>query len=80
MDDTRRHLAALDGTYRRMDSGQLTGRNSDATSLNLDRHWTQLQDALDAGGYEMLDANPRLAAKYARVERRHLLGREEVSR
>jgi hypothetical protein len=73
---TSRHLQALAGVYRRMDSGELTGRNAELTSSTLEHHWRELRAALEAGGFEYLDSHPRLAATWARVERRHLLGPE----
>jgi hypothetical protein len=66
---TRNMLA----TYYRMDRGESSGRQS--TLDNLDWNWNRLKEALAAGGYEELDCNPKLAAKYAKLERRHLLGR-----
>ena len=76
LDRTRRHLTALDGIYRRMDGGQNTGRNAAATDSAVDMHWRELAAALDDGGFEELDSRPRLAAKYARLERRRYVGRE----
>ena len=68
---TRRHLTALDGIYRRIDRGDTNGRNAASTATSIERHWLLLQAALEEGGYEDLDARPRLAAMYRRIERRH---------
>jgi hypothetical protein len=66
------NLAAM--YYRRDRPMQLVGRNSAAGDQTLDANWRRLQAALEAGGFEELDADPRLAARYRRLERRHLLG------
>ena len=70
---TRKSLTALAGMYYRLDTGQSGTRNHEATSRALDAHWNALRKALEDGGYEELDANPKLAAKYSKLERRHLL-------
>lgn len=74
LERTREHLRALDGIYRRIDRGENTGRNSDATARAIDYHWNALAAALDDGGFEELDVRAGLAAKYARIERRHYTG------
>ena len=75
---TQRLIDNLVASYRRLDSGQLQGRNSASSDATRAFNWRRLQDALTAGGYEELDANPRLADRYYRLERRHLLGRDAL--
>lgn len=71
---TRELVRAMTAMYRRVDTGANTGRNAGATFASLSAKWEKLQAELVAGGFEELDASPRLAASYARLERRHLLG------
>jgi hypothetical protein len=74
MSSTRTYLARMESIYRRVDGGQLTGRNSTSTDRTLDRNWRLLLAALENGGYEECDADERLAARWARIERRYRLG------
>jgi hypothetical protein len=76
----RQHVRAAAGIYGRMDAGQLTGRNSDATADSLDYHVGRaaqiLRDACDDDSdaiWEYLDSRrgARLAAAWSRVERRY---------
>lgn len=72
---TRRLVRNMLGTYRRLDTGESGGRNANATYSTLELNWARLRAALEAGGFEELDADPKLAARYATLERRHLVGR-----
>lgn len=76
----RKHVRAAAGIYGRIDSGQLTGRNSDATDESLEYHVTRaaqiLRDACEDDTdaiWDYLDSKrgARLAAAWSRVERRH---------
>lgn len=73
-----RHVTALAGVYRRMDRGELTGRNSDATERTIDGHYRDaaalLKAELDDEAspiYAELERRPRLAAKWYALERRY---------
>jgi hypothetical protein len=76
----RQHVRAAAGIYGRIDSGQLTGRNADATDDTLDYHVGRaaqiLRDACDDDTdaiWTYLDSKrgARLAATWSRIERRH---------
>ena len=71
--ETRRLVESMTAMYRRLDSADSYGRNVTATFLALHAKWDRLQAALAAGGFEELDGDARLAARYARLERRHVL-------
>jgi len=67
-----RLLTNLEGSYRRLDSGQLTGRNSTASDDTREMNFQKLaalartDEVCDA-----LDADEKLARKWNRMERRH---------
>lgn len=67
-----RTLRNLEGMLARRDSGSLTGRNDSASQDGMRRHARRLHNMIldheDVGA--MLDANPRMAARYDRAERR----------
>lgn len=72
-----RRLRNLEAMWRRLDSGQLTGRNSTSSDLTREMVYRELRDAVaadartdDAPLCSYLDANPRVADRFARVERR----------
>jgi hypothetical protein len=72
-----RQLNNLEGMFRRLDSGELTGRNSQSSDDGRRRSYERLRDAVradaqtdDAPICTMLDARPKLAAKWTRLERR----------
>lgn len=76
----RRHVQSASATYRRMDTGQLTGRNSNATADGLDYSVREARAVLTADAWTdeaplcaYLDSSrgARLAAAWDRVERRH---------
>lgn len=71
---TERLIETIEGFYYRIDNGQSGGRNASATDATLDWRWNQLREALEEGGFEELDGNDRLAAKYSKIERRRALG------
>jgi hypothetical protein len=80
LDTFRRHVRAAAGIYARTDRGELTGRNSDATADTLAWHVSAAAELLAAACLDDADPLPeyldaprgaRLAAAWARVERRH---------
>jgi hypothetical protein len=71
---TQRLVTNMLGAYYRLDTGRSSGRQS--AFDNLDWNWGRLQEALENGGYEELDASKTLAARYRKLERRHLLGKD----
>jgi hypothetical protein len=75
MTTTEKLIRSIEAIYRRLDSqtGDY-GRNVTATFRTLGARWDQLADALEADGFEELDARPTLAARYARIERRRAFG------
>lgn len=75
--ETRRLISSMRATYRRIDSGQLTGRNCVATDRGLAAKWHLLQKCLEAGGFEELDRSSRLDLSYRTLERRHLLAEKQ---
>lgn len=74
MTSTASLINKLESSYRRFDYGQLNGRNASSSDSTRDWNWRKLQAELVLGGYKELDATPRLAARYYRLERRHKLG------
>lgn len=73
----KRHVDVAAGIYYRQDSGRLTGRNSESTDQwlahNVRAAQQMLRDALqsdDTTLFDYLDAHPRYAAKWDRIERR----------
>lgn len=69
---TERHIRAIEGIYYRRDRSLTTGRNAAATDDTLEWHWRNLAAALEAGGFEELDARDSLARRYSRIERRRV--------
>jgi hypothetical protein len=71
VDTFKRELRNTESQYRRMDSGELTGRNADGSAdrlnwkLNRLRELARTDEVCDA-----LDADDKLAARWNRVERR----------
>ena len=67
-----RKLRNLEGMYRRLDSGELTGRNSSSSDGTRDMRYAELETLAGlAVVAAMLDADDRLAARWNRLERRH---------
>ena len=76
-EDFTRKLKNLEGMYYRLDKGLLTGRNSDSTTATMDFRYRELRDAItadantdDAPLCSYLDGNPKVAARWDRIERR----------
>lgn len=70
-----KNISAMAAIYRRIDGGQLTGRNGNLTAGSLATKWATIQRLLDeCGGYEILDNDPKLAARFDKIEWRHLVG------
>jgi len=72
-----RELRNLEGMFYRLDKGLLTGRNSASSTDTMDYKYRRLRDAVaadartdDAPLCAFLDANPRVAARWDRMERR----------
>jgi hypothetical protein len=69
--DFTRELRNTESQYRRMDSGTLTGRNADASADSLSWKLRRLRDLARTDAVcDALDANPKLAARWNRIERR----------
>lgn len=66
-----RKLRNLESAYRRLDGGQLTGRNSDSSDrTRAMQHADLAQLARTDSVCELLDADEKLAARWNRLERR----------
>jgi len=72
-----RELRNLEGMFYRLDKGLLTGRNSASSSDTMDYKYRRLRDAVaadarteDAPLCSFLDDNPKVAARWDRMERR----------
>src|SRR5215471_14110021 len=79
LEQFRRHVTALRGIYYRMDTGTLTGRNSDATAEALDMHYDAARALLRADAAtdanpicDYLDTHERFAASWNALERRYV--------
>lgn len=77
VDAFTRRLANLESAYRRLDSGQLTGRNSSSSDETRELHYRALRDMIAADAHTddaplctYLDEHPKLAARWDRLERR----------
>jgi hypothetical protein len=75
----KRTVRNFEAVYRRLDRGELTGRNADATEATLEGHYRALKSALDAELYvddsplfALLESDERLAARWNRLERRRV--------
>ena len=73
-----RSVRNAESVYRRLDRGELTGRNSDATDATIRGHVetcralmkAELHDD-DSPLFAWLDAHPKLAERWDRIERRY---------
>lgn len=72
-----RKLRNLEGMYHRLDAGLLTGRNSASSDQTREMAYRTLADAVaadartdDAPLCAYLDAKPRTAERWNRIERR----------
>lgn len=77
VDSFLRKLRNLESMYRRLDSGELTGRNSDASDAGREHAYCDLANLYDEACAdddnplpEYLDDNPSVAARWHRMERR----------
>jgi hypothetical protein len=66
-------LRNLEGAYRRLDTGQLTGRNSTASDDGREWAFRELAKLVHEHDEvtDALDANVKLAERWSRMERRH---------
>jgi hypothetical protein len=72
-----RKLRNLEGMWYRLDKGLLTGRNSASSDADRPAKYRELRDAItadaktdDAPLCAFLDANPKIAARWNKIERR----------
>lgn len=67
----KRKLRNLESAFRRLDRGELTGRNADASDRT---RWMQYEHLRTLAGSDAvadaLDADSNLAARWSRMERR----------
>jgi hypothetical protein len=72
-----RRLRNLEAMWRRLDRGELTGRNCESSDRTRENTYRALRDAIRADANTdaaplcaWLDANPKIAARWDRIERR----------
>lgn len=76
-DKFTRYLKSLEGMYYRLDKGISGGRNSASTDATMEARVREMQAAISADAHtddtplcSFLDDNPKVAARWNKVERR----------
>lgn len=73
----KRKLRNLEASYRRLDRGELNGRNAESSDRTRQMHYRELDDALRAELYDdasplwlMMETEPKTAQRWSVMERR----------